>query len=45
MSGVDAKLVDITDMLIHKSSKYKYLLADIMTNMEFPMPTGFEYAD
>ena len=45
MSGVDARLLGMTDMLIHKADKYKYLLADIMDNIEFPMPTGLMLAN
>lgn len=45
MTGVDGRVLNLTDMYIHKSSKYKFLLADIMDNVEFPMPSGFMYAD
>ena len=45
MTGVDAKLLNLTDMLIHKTSTYKYILADIMENMEFPMASGLMNAD
>lgn len=45
MTGIDAKLLKLTDMLIHKAGTYKHTLLDLMENSEFPMPTGFMYAN
>ena len=45
ISGLDAVQNGMADMYIHKADSYRYLLGDIIDNIEFPMPSGFNYAD
>ena len=45
LNGVDAKLLGLTDHLIHRSKDYEESLKDIMINLDFPMMTGLEKSD